>query len=206
MRFIKHNRRSIRLLHYDYSTPGYYFVTICTYKKYYIFGEIIDGKMVLSKNGCFVEQYWSDIPEHYPNVKTDAFTVMPNHVHGILIIGCDHDGRRGGVTPPNGKMCIEYDHDGRRGGVTPPLHETFNGSNVDCRAQHVQRPTLGQIIGYYKYQSTKQINETNKTPTKRVWQRNYYEHIIRNDIALNNIRKYIIKNPTNWETDRNNQK
>jgi REP element-mobilizing transposase RayT len=166
--------------------PGHYFVTICTHNKMNIFGEIIGGKMVLTQNGCFIEQCWLDIPKHYPNVKLDAFVVMPNHAHGILIIGCNNDGRRGGVTPP--------------------LHKTFNESNVDRRGQHIRQPTLGQIIGYFKYQSTKQINALRGTPTNPVWQRNYYEHIIRNETALDKIRKYIINNPANWETDRNNRK
>ncbi len=82
----KLKRKPNRLNHFDYTTPGYYFVTICAQDRVCCFGEVIDGEMVLNKFGKIVEKYWVEIPEHYPNVKLDVYQIMPNHLHGIIII------------------------------------------------------------------------------------------------------------------------
>jgi putative transposase len=82
----KHHRRSIRLKEYDYSQPGGYFVTVCTQGHEHLFGEILDGEIKLNRYGEIVKECWHDLPNHYPCVKLDEFVVMPNHVHGIIII------------------------------------------------------------------------------------------------------------------------
>jgi putative transposase len=160
-----HNRRSIRLKEYDYSQSGEYFVTICTHNRECLLGEIVDEEMKLSSIGEIVQRCWEEIPKHFPNVELDAFVVMPNHVHGIII---------------NDESC--------RGEVTSPL----------------RKPTLGNIVAYFKYQSTKLINEMNGTTGDRFWQRNYFEHVIRDDKDLQNIQDYITSNPLDWKKDKEN--
>jgi len=141
----KHNRRSIRLKDYDYSTPGAYFVTICTQDHECIFGEIIDGEMQLNEIGTIMDEYWNEISKRYKNVELDKYITMPNHIHIILMI-----------TDNRNRVS--------KGGETPP-----------------QR--LGQIIAYYKYQTTKIINEKQNKPGVRLLQRNYYDHIERTSSA-----------------------
>ena len=172
----KHHRRSIRLKKYNYSSPGHYFVTICVQNRECILGKIVNGQMVLNEWGKIVRDCWQWLEKQYPNVELDEFIIMPNHMHGIIIINdldCRGDSRNETI---------------RRGGVTPPL----------------QNPTLGQIVAYFKYQSTKQINQLRQTPGTKFWQRNYYEHIIRNERELYAIRNYIRNNPLKWELDREN--
>jgi REP element-mobilizing transposase RayT len=128
-----------------------------------------------------VETYWFDLPRHYPHAELDEFVVMPNHVHAIIVINDKNVDTvcRGEVTSPGGGV----------GGETPPLQK---------------RPGLGKIVAYYKYQTTKLINELRRTPGEPVWQRNYWEHIIRSQESFNKIREYIMANPAQWENDPEN--
>jgi REP element-mobilizing transposase RayT len=174
----KHHRRSIRLKGYDYSQTGAYFVTIVTWHREFLFGHIVNGEMIVSRYGEIVQKWWKEIPVHFENVETGAFAIMPNHVHGIILI---HE-CRGTVSVPN---CIV--HHQNKGGETPPL------------------PTLGQIVAYFKYQSTKEMNRLDSTGTvTKFWQRNYYEHIIRNETDLQNKTDYINADPLLWEQDNEN--
>jgi REP element-mobilizing transposase RayT len=173
----KHHRHSIRLKGYDYAAEGAYFVTIVTQGRECLFGEIVDCKMYLSNYGEIVQKWWDDLPTHFQNVETDAFVIMPNHVHGIIFITNE---RRGEVISP---------HNNLQGGETPPL----------------RKPTLGQIVGYFKYQSTKDMNAIGNTGAiTKFWQRNYYEHIIRNEKDLKQKTDYILDNPSRWEEDEEN--
>jgi REP element-mobilizing transposase RayT len=166
----KHHRRSIRLKEYDYSQAGAYFVTICAQNRDCLFGDIIDREIQLNTVSKMVRMWWNYLPKKYPNVELDDYTIMPNHLHGIIVIN-DH-----------------Y----RRGEVTSPLQSPL------------PQPTLGKIIAYFKYQSTKYVNQLHKTPGIKLWQRNYYEHIIRDENEINRIRKYIIENPLKWDMDNEN--
>jgi REP element-mobilizing transposase RayT len=161
-------RRSIRLQGYDYTKAGAYFVTVCTIDRQCIFGEICDNDVVLSHLGKVVAACWLDIPKHYPSVDVDAFVVMPNHVHGIVVI-TDYADNANVMSP------------------LPP-----------------KRPTLGQVVGSLKSASTKQINDLRGTQGETMWQRNYFERIIRREHELNRIREYIQYNPSNWLVDENN--
>jgi putative transposase len=167
-----HHRKSIRLKEYDYSTPGEYFITICTRNLVCILGEIVDGEMRLSKAGIIVKQCWEEIPKHFQNVELDEHIVMPNHIHGIIIL-----------TEPVGA-----------------IHES------PLRMTQYQRRTmkLSKIIGRFKITAAKEINLLCRTPGHSVWERNYYEHIIRNKKNLNNIRDYIANNPIQWFYDDEN--
>ena len=165
-------RRSVRLKDYDYSQEGAYFVTICTYRKVCILGEIVNAEMRLNKYGNTVSKCWLEIPRHFPNVEIDAFVIMPNHVHGIVNIVDDCRG-------------------------------------TACRAptEKFGRPTtrsLPTIIRSYKSAVTKRINVLCGTQDTCLWQRNYYEHVIRNEHDLNEIRQYILDNPVKWDMDENN--
>ena len=168
-------RRSIRLIEYDYSTEGLYFITICSHRQICIFGQInSDSEMILNDAGKLVEQTWYDLPNHIPNIQLDAWCVMPNHVHGIIVID-----NVGAGSKPAHKL------DKKRTGLEPaPI-------------------TLSEIVRQLKTFSSRKINKLNGSVGNSVWQRNYYEHIIRNNTSYMNIAQYINTNPMNWETDEN---
>ena len=170
----KHHRSNIRLKDYDYSKAGIYFITICTKNLKCIFGDVVKGKMRLNEHGKILNKFWHKIPDHFAKAESDMLSVMPNHIHGTIMIT---DECRGGVTPPKS-----------RDEETSPL----------------QKRSLGQIVAYFKYQTTRSINQIRKTHGIPVWQRNYYDHIIRNGKELNQVRKYIMENPLKWELDKEN--
>ncbi len=168
----KHHRRSIRLKGYDYTQTGAYFVTICTQNRECLFGEIVDGFMRLNGLGAVVRACWHDLPHHYARVKLDAFVVMPNHVHGIIVL----------------------------------THKTVGAGfkSAPTITMTVKNHGLPEIVRAFKTFSSRRVNEIRNTPGTPVWQRNYYETIIRNEESLNHIRKYITNNPLRWATDRQN--
>ena len=143
----------MRLPGYDYAQPGAYFVTICTRDHASLFGAIADGMISLTVRGRIVRNTWLRLPEHYP-VELDAFVVMPNHVHGIIVI--------------------------------PSVGAGFKPA-----------PTLSEIVRAFKTFSARRIGHP-------VWQRNFYEHIVRSEAALERIRQYIVDNPARWAFDREN--
>ncbi len=170
-----HHRRSIRLPLFDYSAPGAYFVTLCTHRKEFLFGIVAEGQMTQNECGEIVSLYWNYLPKRFARLEVDSFIVMPNHVHGII-------GITGAVDEPPGVGAI---------------HES------PLRAQR-RKMLLSKIIGYFKMNTSKRINEIRGTPERPVWQRNYYEHIIRNDDELCKIRGYMATNPLRWAQDREN--
>ncbi len=170
----RHHRRSIRLKGYDYAQPGAYFITICTQHRACLFGEVVDGEMRLNDYGKIVEFTWHDLVNHISGIMLDAFVVMPNHVHGIVII-TDGPGVVGAGSEP---------------APTTPA------------TAHTARHGLPEIVRQFKTFSARRINALRGTPGVSVWQRNYYEHIIRNDEALERIRRYILENPARWMRDR----
>jgi len=178
----KHHRRSVRLTGYDYAQPGVYFVTICVRDRECTLGNVVDGRARTTEYGRVAHDFWVQVPIHFVNVSIDTFVVMPNHVHTIIAIG----------DPPH-----------RRGGVTPPLR-TAASPQPGVGTTPLRRPTLGQIVAYYKYQTTKLINQIRGNPGTPFWQRSFYDHIIRNDRELNAIRQYIADNPLKWELDQDN--
>ena len=167
-----HHRRSIRLKGYDYSQAGAYFVTVCTQNRECLFGEVIDGEMVLNDIGKIVAGEWMKTGAIRNNVALDKWVVMPNHFHGILVVD-----------------------DGRGTAHRAPTVEQF-GQPVSG--------SIPTIIRSFKSAVTKRINEIRKTPGEKLWQRNYYERIIRNENELNHIREYIANNPMKWKLDRGN--
>lgn len=157
----EHRRRSIRLKHYDYSSPGAYFLTLCSHEKQPLFGRIEAGLILVSPMGEIVASCWRALPERFPEIELDSFIVMPNHIHGIIMI----------ARPP----AIQVS--GRR---------------------HM---LLSKVVGYLKMNTAKEINAMRGTPGRAVWQRDYFEHVIRNEQDLSMIREYIINNPAKWLED-----
>jgi putative transposase len=176
-------RRSIRLRDWDYSSRGYYFVTICTQNRECLFGKSIDGKMILNDIGKMIQKHWLEIPSRFTNVILDEYQIMPNHLHGIIqIVGATLVVAR----TPNMRAGIKP----KRAGIKPA-------------------PTLGDIIGTFKSLTTHEYingvkNNGWKKFNRRLWQRNYYEHIIRNEKELDKTQEYIQINPIIWKRDRNN--
>ena len=168
----KHHRRSIRLRGYDYSQAGYYFVTICCYQRQLLFGEIVNGTMRLNRYGEVVAETYQWLSSRYPYVYLDEWIIMPNHFHGIIVL------------------------------TDKPCRGVSRNAPTQPNVREPKRKPLGQLIGAFKTVSTKKINIIRNAPGTPVWQRNYYEHIIRNENALNNIRRYIINNPLSWHQDQ----
>lgn len=188
MTLFKHTYRieSIRLQDYDYSQPGAYFITICTKNRQCIFGNIADGVMTLNDGGNVVQQCWSEIPLHYPNVSLDAFVVMPDNVHGIIVIN-----ERGHVGPVSG--TVEANNHSPLPSSMSPQPSKF----------HSPSKTVGSMVRGFKIGVTKWFRKN--TDIYDVWQDNYYEHIIRDENAFYRIREYIIRNPSNWKNKGNNR-
>ena len=169
-----HYPRSIRLKGYDYAQAGAYFVTICTHRQDCLLGEIVDEEMMLSAYGEVAKTCFDEIPQHFPHAEVDAFVIMPNHLHGIIVITHGSD--------------VEAQH-------AAPLREPVDGPTPG---------SLSTIVRSFKSASTKRINELRGEPRVPVWQRNYYEHVVRNDRDLDRIREYITTNPLKWALDREN--
>jgi REP element-mobilizing transposase RayT len=181
-------RRSIRLENYDYSNEGAYFVTICVQDKKFLFGKIVDAEMQLSKAGKMIEKWLLELKRKFSNANIDEYSFMPNHVHAIIwIVGADLC-----VCPPDG---IAQTEDGR----------THRSAPTDGE----QSVSLPQIIQWFKTMATNEYIRGVKSGKfkpfkKRLWPRNYYEHVIRDEDDLNEIRQYIIDNPANWANDEEN--
>jgi len=178
----KHQRRSIRLQGFDYAQEGAYFVTICVHNRTCLFGDVLDNRMQLNDAGQIAKECWRAIPGHFRHVELDAFVIMPNHSHGILCIGDDAFVANTGAYTVGAKNFSPL----------PPGASAFRSPSK----------TVGSIVRGFKIGVTKWIRAN--TDIHEVWQRNYYEHIIRDDAALNQIRQYIIENPARWSEDTEN--
>ena len=194
----KYQRRSIRLKGYDYSQPGGYFVTIVAQNRDCLFGDIVEGEMRLSGAGRIVQHAWMDLPNHYPHVALDEFVIMPNHVHGIIVLTDTGRGRSVSgeiVLPDRYRDSME---------PVPDLDQTCPYTIDKSTRPYKFRHGLPEIVRAFKSFSARRINALRRTPGRPVWQRNYYERIIRDEAELKRIREYIRYNPTEWETDQEN--
>jgi len=211
----KYRIPSARLAGYDYAQEGLYFATICTDcrdaplgRLTNFFGEIKNGKMILSDAGKIAENYWQEIPSHFPMVNLDEFVVMPNHIHGILEI---YYGDMKSVNAP--PTVVETRHclvstdafNATDANITTDDRlQKYNGAYPQMSKISPKPGSLSVIIGSFK-------SITAKTAAKKFprigfhWQTRFYDHIIRNEKSLNNIRAYILNNPKNWERDGNNK-
>ena len=179
----KHHRRSIRLKGFDYSSAGAYFVTICTQNKECFFGDIADGKMNRNDAGNMIDKWWNELKERFVGIELDEYVIMPNHFHGIIIVGAT--------------LVVAQNENGmkmKRAGTRPAT---------------TREKSIGNIIGAFKSITTDEyINGVKQNGWRsfnsKLWQRNYYEHIIRNEDSLNSIRGYINNNPAEWDSDELN--
>ena len=181
----RYHRRSIRLKGHDYTQAGAYFITICTHDRACLFGQVVDDAMEMSDYGRIVEEEWLRSSEVRLEIRlhADEFVVMPNHVHGIVWI----------VDTGRGDRL-----------VAPTEFITQTRPGTAARANGPAPSSLGAFVAGFKAATTKRINQRRNTPGMRVWQRNYYEHIVRNDQSLALIRQYIIENPMRWARDPEN--
>jgi len=161
-------RKRNRLKNYDYAEDGYYFITICAGNREEWFGKIEKEEMILNQYGKIANQCWDDLPEHYLNYSLDTFVVMPNHIHGIIVIDNDN-------TVGNGLKPF-------------PTHG------------------LSEMIRGFKTFSSRKINEEAMSGKKFQWQKSFYDHVIRNEKSLHNLRHYITFNPLKWELDIENRR
>ncbi|MBS9395324.1 MAG: hypothetical protein HEQ29_20095 [Dolichospermum sp. LBC05a] len=257
-----HHRRSIRLKRYDYTQQGAYFVTICTHQRNCLFGEIVDGEIKLNTNGEIARGSWLSIPRYFKNVELDEFVIMPNHLHGIIII---ESSEVAGEALANQDFSQSFSEVAGEALANQDFSQSFSEvagealanqdfsqffsevagealanqdfsqffsevagealANQDFSQQQnlssqcfaptvytgetvkingTKPQSLAAITQNYKSVSTRQINRMNKAKGNVIWQRNYYEHIIHNEEALNNIREYIVNNPINWVKDQEN--
>ena len=165
-------RRSIRIPGFDYADTDSYFVTIVSYKRLNLFGDIRNGIVILNQMGKVVTDTWLDIPIHFPKVSNEVFIVMPNHVHGILTISNDTVGA------------------------------THESPLLQRQAKGPPPGSLGATIESFKSSVMRKIHQSWISSPEKIWQRNYYEHIIRDEEDYQNKVEYILTNPINWEIDK----
>ena len=177
-----HHRQSIRLRDFDYSANGAYFVTMCTQARECLFGNICDGETALNEAGRMVESVWQALAEKFPEIVLDEYVIMPNHFHGIVcIVGAP-------LAAPGSDVC------GCAKGDTIAENQGAASS----------APTLGKIMRVFKSISAIEINRVLDRQGQPLWQRNYYERIIRDENELAAIREYIVSNPMRWDMDKEN--
>jgi putative transposase len=262
---LRHHRRSIRLKGYDYSRPGAYFVTLCTWNRECLFGEVVDGVVRLYPLGRMVEAEWKRLPRQFPNIRLDAFVVMPNHLHGIIVIsesgvrathplspgidssdsplpndsvdtyggsplqtGESHAGPplpessqfpdglplqagespSGSPLPAPDEFYVRATHplspgiDSNDSPLPNEPVDNYGGSPLHAPRPNSPAPgSLGVMIGQFKSRATKRIWALPEYANTPIWQRNYYEHIIRDETAWCRITEYIHDNPLNWQAD-----
>ena len=206
----KYRISSARLQTWDYGSNAAYFVTICTANRACFFGDVHDGETLLSEIGKMAEKYWLEIPDHFPFVKLDVHVVMPNHVHGIIIIDKPNDGRNGGG---NAGGAVGKNGTGDASGTvetqnfvslpktqppTPPISSPPPPSSPKNQFGP-QSKNLASIIRGHKTGVTKYSRNNN---IEFEWQSRFHDHIIRNHASYLRIRNYIINNPIKWENDK----
>ena len=173
---LRQHRQSLRLKRYDYTTPGAYFVTVVVNTRECLLGAVTpNGNVCLTALGREAANAWASLPAHFENVRLDAWIVMPNHLHGLLMIKTGPDRARVGIQ--------------------------VHSMQLPGRPAGTESGSLGEIMQNYKSVSTRRINTLRGTAGARFWQRNYYEHIVRNADELNLIRDYIQANPARWAVD-----
>ncbi len=226
------NRRSIRLQGYDYSRQGAYFVTMCAQNRECLFGKINNGEMELNDAGKMINKWWMELVNKFKNIELDKSAIMPNHFHGIISIGGDDVGAdlcvcpvrvypgarvRAETTDTNTGIATQGKNTGLGKHAGLPLHgpdacnkpeTTDANTNVTRQGRHAGLP-LHRVVQWFKTMTTNEYlrNIYEKGWQRldgKLWQRNYYERIIRNETEMNRIRQYIINNPLQWDNDENN--
>ena len=190
-----HHRKSIRLKGYDYSQAGLYFITICVQDRKCLFGKIVDDEMILNDAGKIADECWLEIPKHFPNAVLHEHIVMPNHVHGIVEL-----------------IQNDVANVGAENFLPLPQNESPPNESPRNEFQKMIPRSIGSIVKGFKIGVTKWFrNNTNNIGVEnlplhdkpsQIWQRNYHEHIIRDEQSYQRISEYIINNPKNWKDDK----
>jgi len=195
-----HHRKSIRLKGYDYTQAGLYFITICCQDRACRFGSVENGEMKLNEYGQIAHFEWMKTPVIRPNVELGEFIVMPNHIHGIVrLLG------RGELHSPDERGIYDIPQPSDNGGETQPSDnegetQQFDNEGVFKTPLRSPSQSVGAIVRGYKSSVTKQLGLLGFT--EKLWQRNYYEHIIRNEQSYQTISEYIMNNPAKWQDDK----
>ncbi|MFN8361845.1 MAG: transposase [Candidatus Kapaibacterium sp.] len=243
-----HHRRSIRLSGYDYSQEGAYFITICCQDKVCRFGTVENDKMMLNECGLIAANEWIALPNRFINIEVDVFQIMPNHIHGIIIVKdvgatlavaqsfmgeTAYAGQPQGIAPtvaqdgmgetadtgqPQGiaptvaqSFMGETAYAGQPQGIAPTVAQSFMGETAyagqpqGIAPTQVVHGTIPAIIGAYKSLVSNgclKIYKSKNKPMGKLWQRNYYEHIIRNEQSYRTISQYVTDNPAKWAFDK----
>lgn len=176
----RHHRRSVRLRQYDYTQAGAYFITLCTQGRECLFGEIVGDQMVLNDIGQIVATEWERTREIRTEVELDAWVIMPNHLHVVVVI-----------SESANEIAAAKTH------LSSPTGESI-------RTQGSIKKSLSSLVQGFKSATTTQINIMRGTPRVPVWQRGLYEHVVRHEADLQRIREYIADNPRRWAEDENN--
>ena len=200
----RQHRRSLRLKGYDYTQAGVYFVTVVVQGRLPLFGIVVDGQMRLNAAGEMVQRIWGEMPNRFPSIAMNTFIAMPNHIHGIIMVGAPLVG----ALPPNDAKNITTE----TRETTIPEDAILGNITVENRAPTRGAPTrvgLGNVVGAFKSLTTLEyargVRDMNWPPFHgRLWQRNFYEHIVRTDESMEKIRQYILDNPAQWAFDREN--
>ncbi|MDI7277092.1 MAG: transposase [Anaerolineae bacterium] len=195
-----HHRRSIRLRGWDYTEAGAYFVTLVTHERATLFGDVVDGQVVLTEYGRIAAEEWVRTAEVRANVEMDEFVVMPNHVHGIVWIARRADGARQRLEDGARRRLEDGARQRLEDGARRRLAPTRGGREITVAAG-----SLGAIVGGYKSAVARRINDLRGMTGAPVWQRNYYERVVRSEPELAAIRRYIQQNPANWAGDSENR-
>ena len=193
----KYRVASARAQWWDYGWNGAYFITICTASREHFFGEIQNGKMILSPTGVIADIIWHEIPNHHPNVELGDFVVMPNHIHGILIL--DKPGDNGGRRAVETGHALSVDNDIIETGHALSLLRDNAKTIGQQRFQNIGKNTVSSIVGSYKSAVTKHAN---RLGLGNGWQPRFHDHIIRDDGEYQRISDYIVANPENWDRDK----
>ncbi|MFH1441281.1 MAG: transposase [Candidatus Omnitrophota bacterium] len=197
----KYRVESTRLRDWDYSSSGYYFITICMQNRVNCFGAIIGGCVKLSEIGGMADKLWNEIPRYFQFAKIDNYIVMPNHIHGILAINRRDAINRDAI----GRDAIGRDAIGRDAIGRDAINRvsTLKCGGITGRHNPMNANSLSRIIRWYKGRTTFEIH---KLQTGRFfrWQERFYEHVIRDEKSLHAIRQYIVDNPIKWESDPEN--
>jgi len=212
-----HHRRSIRLKGYDYSQAGLYFITICVKDREYLFGKIENNEMILNDAGIMLNKWWKKIPEKFHDIELDVYQIMPNHFHAIVFNTGIGVGANPCVRPISDNENMEQTNanDKQDAGANPcvrPISDNENDLNINLDAptpilgEHMGSPLHG-IVQWFKTMSTNEYIRGVKTLgwepfNGKLLQRNYYEHIIRNEKSYQTIADYIVNNPVKWEDDK----
>ena len=187
----KYRIPSARLLNWDYGADGAYFITICTRNREHYFGEIENGQMQLNEMGLLAKKYWLEIPKHFPSVELGNFIIMPNHIHGILILHATNTLETLQSGNENNLETLQCN--------VSTLSSTNIGANAQMAKITPRAGSVSTIIRSYKSVVAKNAHYIHADFN---WQTRFHDHIIRDARAFETIQNYIANNPSNWEKDK----